>query len=325
MSPEVGTAVTPSNTQESLLSVVLLGTGEAACIAESLTSVLEFCIGIEQSDITLVLHGAASADEHLFRGLGTKINIVTTQHGASIGDAWTLGLEQTPSQWSLLMSDDIRLSSGWLSPIFGYLGEHIDTPAITPTIGVGPGRRTTDTPDSSFHVCLMLSRKALAEGRISKAEHVEEAFVTSVAAAGPTPGDMAGDTIHSELAVSSGADAASLRSQSTNSLLRIESHSYLEQLPADQAQAVLIDCNRALKPGATIHVQTIDAYALVVDYLANQPNGAAACRELNQAFWGHGHLYDEASLTAALNNANFTDVIRIPNARALIVEATKAN
>jgi predicted SAM-dependent methyltransferase len=80
----------------------------------------------------------------------------------------------------------------------------------------------------------------------------------------------------------------------------------IEHLDKIQGFALLVECARILKPGATIRIITPD-----LDWFAGRLlDQSINCDTINEIFFGHGHkyIYSRHELSKALNEAGFGSV-----------------
>lgn len=110
----------------------------------------------------------------------------------------------------------------------------------------------------------------------------------------------------------------------------VYSEHMIEHVGRREAQFMLHECRRVMKPGGTIRVATPDLEVLaglysgggngdgqyyirwVTEKLARNPTAYQPGFVINQAFynWGHQFLYDQELLSGALSNAGFRDIRR---------------
>lgn len=100
----------------------------------------------------------------------------------------------------------------------------------------------------------------------------------------------------------------------------VYSEHFIEHIDRPQAQRLLAECHRVLKPGGVLRVSTPDLRTIVQHYLAGRIDAwhdmhwrpETPARMLNESMreWGHRFLYDAEELEAALRAAGFRQVER---------------
>lgn len=100
----------------------------------------------------------------------------------------------------------------------------------------------------------------------------------------------------------------------------IYSEHFIEHIPLVDAQHLLAECHRILKPGGVIRLSTPDLSKLVSEYTQQRTsewgdvdwNPATPCRMLNEGLrlWGHEFVYDADELEIALRAAGFHQLKR---------------
>ena len=328
---------------ESLLSVVVLGTKDPQSIAESLMSVIEHCIGLRGADITVVLHDQARQHKNVFADLGDQVRVITTTPDASITAAWSEGINTSNSRWALLVSEDIRLTSGWLTPIFSYLADNPSCTAVTPTISYASTTALTAMPDNAEGVCLMISRKALDEGQIEEAKHIDASAVQSTSLKTPTSAPLA--------ATPATGDVARLTGLTINaadaSVSYVYSENFLHTIDLDEALVALFECSRVMHSGGVLRIAVPDMRAAVLSYLGRwketswvQTNPAIDTPGLMlNTMMRRGYMWDETELAVRLMQCGFVNQtvcqpgqssnpalsgLEVNDECTLIIEATKA-
>jgi len=106
----------------------------------------------------------------------------------------------------------------------------------------------------------------------------------------------------------------------SDTLEAVYSEHFIEHIERPQAQRLLAECHRVLKPGGVLRVSTPDLRTIVQHYLAGRIDAwhdmhwrpETPARMLNESMreWGHRFLYDAEELEAALRAAGFRQIER---------------
>lgn len=96
---------------------------------------------------------------------------------------------------------------------------------------------------------------------------------------------------------------------------------FIEHITLEQANALLSDCYRILRPGGVFRLSTPNLRKLVDEYLAGRLTEwcdvgwtpATPCQLLNEGLrlWGHQFVFDEVELPRALQKAGYPKVIPV--------------
>ena len=86
---------------------------------------------------------------------------------------------------------------------------------------------------------------------------------------------------------------------------------FIEHLGLHEAMYLLRECRRVLRDDGVLRLSTPNLDWVWASHYA-LPGSIEQCFRLNRAFraWGHQFLYNEASLTAILQDAGFANVVR---------------
>jgi predicted SAM-dependent methyltransferase len=105
-----------------------------------------------------------------------------------------------------------------------------------------------------------------------------------------------------------------------DTLEAVYSEHFIEHIERAQAQRLLAECHRVLKPGGVLRISTPDLRTIVDHYVAGRVDfwhdmhwrPETPARMLNESMreWGHRFLYDADELLAALRAAGFQRVER---------------
>lgn len=90
---------------------------------------------------------------------------------------------------------------------------------------------------------------------------------------------------------------------------------FMEHLRYEDARVLLAECRRALRRGGVLRLSTPNldwVWASHYRRVLSPELEALACFGMNRAFrgWGHQFLWNEATLTAALQDAGFSRIVR---------------
>lgn len=101
----------------------------------------------------------------------------------------------------------------------------------------------------------------------------------------------------------------------------IYSEHFIEHIPLVDAERLLAECHRILRPGGVLRLSTPDLAKLVSEYTQQRTsewgdvdwNPATPCRMLNEGMrlWGHAFVYDWPELEALLKRAGFDKIARV--------------
>lgn len=98
----------------------------------------------------------------------------------------------------------------------------------------------------------------------------------------------------------------------------IFSEHFIEHVTLEQAQALLRECHRVLRPGGVVRISTPDLRKLTTEYQAGRTSEwtdvdwvpATPCQMLNEGLrsWGHLFVFDPEELTSLFKEAGFIEV-----------------
>lgn len=128
----------------------------------------------------------------------------------------------------------------------------------------------------------------------------------------------------------------------------IYSEHFLEHITKEQAEKLLCDCFKVLKPGGVIRISMPDLHHLMEMYREGNINWTpecwkpkTPCQMVNEGMrlWGHQYLWDKYEITETLKKIGFINIIRVkhhesehyqlrclevrPDCGDLIIEATR--
>jgi predicted SAM-dependent methyltransferase len=99
---------------------------------------------------------------------------------------------------------------------------------------------------------------------------------------------------------------------------RIFCEHFIEHITLEQAQALVAECYRCLRPAGVLRLSTPNLNKVVEEYQLGRTSEwhdvgwspVTPCRMVNEAFrlWGHQFVYDENELTLLLRQAGFPTV-----------------
>lgn len=160
------------------LALVILSLRGMDATRATLTSVQRHC-PLPEPHQTQAIFGEITAKEvdpaHLVE-LGIAYEIIEGRAGLdrALGDC----AASFDREWILMISDDIVLQDGWYAPIADYLDKHPEAVVVTPTIKAGEREQITGVPAQGDSVCVLVNRRALAEGRLRQVVQVNESEVS---------------------------------------------------------------------------------------------------------------------------------------------------
>jgi predicted SAM-dependent methyltransferase len=108
----------------------------------------------------------------------------------------------------------------------------------------------------------------------------------------------------------------------TESAEFIYSEHFIEHIERSQAQALLLECARILRPRGVLRLSTPSLEKVIEEYLKGRTeewldvewHPRSPCQMVNEALrlWGHCFLYDKREVTALLNESGFTHIELVP-------------
>jgi predicted SAM-dependent methyltransferase len=108
----------------------------------------------------------------------------------------------------------------------------------------------------------------------------------------------------------------------TASMDFVYSEHFIEHIDRHQAERLLRECRRVLKPGGVLRVSTPSLRVLVDEYDAGRVLGwqdmgwtpATPCQLLNEGMrmWGHQYIFDAPELEGLMRGAGFSQIVARP-------------
>ena len=102
----------------------------------------------------------------------------------------------------------------------------------------------------------------------------------------------------------------------------IYSEHFIEHLPLEFGEKLMIDCYRVLKPGGGVRLSTLDLAFVIDKYRLGETNEwldvdwspATPCRMINEVMqlWHHQFVFDRVEFHALLQRAGFKTVFDVP-------------
>ncbi len=146
-----------------LLSVVLAVDDRADSTVETLRSVLAECGHVGRIEAIVVDNASTDETRHVLDALAEDVVSARFDPGVDPATAWRQGISMATGELVLALSNDVRLTPGFLTPLQGCLRESGADAAAAPMLQ-GPELRRTSGPDSLSGVCFLASRSSLVAG-----------------------------------------------------------------------------------------------------------------------------------------------------------------
>lgn len=160
------------------LALVIISLRGMDATRATLRSVQEHC-PLPEPHQTQAIFGEVTAQEvdpaHLAE-IGIAYEIIEGRTG--LDRALGASAASFDREWILMIGDDVLLEDGWYAPIADYLDKHPEAVVVTPTIKVGEHEQITGVPAEGDSVCVLVNRRALAEGRLHQVVQVNESVVS---------------------------------------------------------------------------------------------------------------------------------------------------
>ena len=138
-----------------------------------LASAVATCADVESVEAVIIDDASRDGTERWLAGLGGDVRVVRNRTPLGPGPSWPLGVDLAEGQVALLVTSDVQLTPGWLTPLVAMRRPGIT--AVGPRIEGGTGRE----------VCVLASLDALRNGAAILPIEVPESRVLGARAATP--------------------------------------------------------------------------------------------------------------------------------------------
>ena len=156
------------------LAVVIHTRDDVEGLQRLLASAVATCAGIESVEAVIIDDGSRDGTDRWLAGLGGDVRVVRNPTPIGPGASWPLAVDLAEGQVALLVTSDVELTPGWLTPLVDAMRRPGIT-AVGPRIEGGTGRE----------ICVLASLGALRNGAAILPIEVPESRVLGAAATPP--------------------------------------------------------------------------------------------------------------------------------------------
>jgi len=139
-----------------------------------MASAVATCADVESVEAVIIDDASRDGTERWLAGLGGDVRVVRNRTPLGPGPSWPLGVDLAEGQVALLVTSDVQLTPGWLTPLVVAMRRPGIT-AVGPRIEGGTGRE----------VCVLASLDALRNGAAILPVEAPESRVLAATATPP--------------------------------------------------------------------------------------------------------------------------------------------